>query len=164
MSQTLIPTSDVDKSSDLELSSGTTAYNLLNADTSGGYITVVESKATAYAIMHISDPTIPIGDGTWTVNVWAKNTITTHTNPLSCAVYQGGTQIATHTWDMAPTADYTKQTFNLTSGEVANITDPTDLRLKVTVNRNAFGLGYVSYCELVVPDSPCGGHEFGFVF
>lgn len=164
MSQTLVPTSDITKSADLELSSGTDAYALLATDTSGGYITVAVSKATGYATMHITDPTIPIDDGTWTVNVWAKNTLATGTNPLSCAVYQGGTQIATHTWDMAPTADYTKQTFNLTSGEVANITDPTDLRLKVTVNRNAFGLGYASYCELVVPDSPCGGHEFGFVF
>ena len=164
MSQTLVPTSDVAIGVDTELSSGTTAYNLLNTDTSNGYITVQESKMTGYATMHLTDPTLPIGDGTWTVNVWAKNTITTSTNPLSCAVYQGGTQIATYTWNMPPTADYTKQTFNLTSGEVANITDPTDLRLKVTVNRNAFGLGYVSYCELVVPDSPCGGHEFGFVF
>lgn len=164
MSQTLIPTSDVAIGVDTELSSGTTAYNLLNTDTADGYITVLSSKATGYATMHLSDPTLPIGDGTWTVNVSATNTIITGTNPLSCTVYQGETQIATHTWDMAPTADYTKQTFNLTSGEVANITDPTDLRLKVTVNRKFIGCGYAFYCELVVPDSPCGGHEFGFVF
>ena len=161
MSQTLVPTSDVAIGVDTQLSSGTTAYNLLNTDTSNGYITVKTSKATGYATMHLSDPTLPIGDGTWTVNVWAKGP--TYGANVSATLYEGDTQRATKTWYVTD-ADYTKQTFNLTSGEVANITDPTDLRLKVTVNQSAFGLAYVSYCELVVPDSPCGGHEFGFVF
>lgn len=163
MSQTLVPTSDVTLSSDLELSSGTTAYNLLNTDTADGYITVLPSKATGYATMHLSDPTLPIGDGTWTVNVWAKESNGGTGTNVSAVLYEGTTQRASKTWTISNT-DYASNTFNLTSEEVAAITDPTNLRLKVTVNYSAFGLTYVSYCELVVPDSPCGGHEFGFVF
>ena len=161
MSQTLVPTSDIAIGVDTQLSSGETAYNLLNTGTSNGYITVQGSKLTGYATMHLTDPTIPIDDGTWTVNVWAKGV--TNGATVIATLYEGATQRATKTWSVED-ADYTKQTFDLTSGEVAAITDPTDLRLKVTVTKTAFGLPYVSYCELVVPDSPCGGHEFGFVF
>jgi len=161
MSQTLIPTSDVAIGVDTELSSGTTAFNLLNTGTTDGYITVKHSKMTGYATMHLTDPTVPIGEGTWTVNVWAKGVPGLAT--VIATLYEGDTQRATKTWYVTD-ADYTKQTFNLTSGEVANITDPSDLRLKVTVTKTVYGLPYVSYCELVIPDSPCGGHEFGFVF
>jgi len=163
MSQTLIPTSDVAIGVDTELSSGTTAYNLLNTDTAGGYITVLPSKATGYATMHLSDPTLPIGDGTWTVNVWAKESNGGTGTNVSAVLYEGTTQRASKTWTISNT-DYASNTFNLTSEEVAAITDPTNLRLKVTVNYSAFGLTYASYCELIVPDTPCGGHEFGFVF
>ncbi len=161
MSQTLIPTSDVAIGVDTELSSGTTAFNLLNTGTTDGYITVKDSKLTGYATMHLTDPTVPIGEGTWTVNVWAKGAAGGVT--VIATLYEGATQRATKKWSVTD-ADYTKQTFDLSSGEVASITDPTDLRLKVTVTKTAFGLPYVSYCELVIPDSPCGGHEFGFVF
>ena len=161
MSQTLIPTSDVAIGVDTELSSGSTAYNLLNTDTTDGYITVKVSGPPGYATMHLTDPTLPIGDGTWTVNVWAKGPA--QGANVSATLYEGATQRATKTW-LVMDANYTKQTFNLSSAEVASITDPTDLRLKVTVNRYASRRAYVSYCELVIPDSPCGGHEFGFVF
>ena len=161
MSQTLVPTSDVAIGGDTELSSGSTAFNLLNTGTTEGYITVKAEKLTGYATMHLTDPTVPIDTGTWTVNVWAKGVPGRAT--VIATLYEGGTQRATKTWDVTA-ADYTKHTFNLTSGEVANITDPTDLRLKVTVTRTALGTPFVSYCELIVPDAPCGGHEFGFVF
>ena len=164
MSQTLIPTSDVAIGVDTQLSSGSTAYNLLNTDTSDGYITVKESKATGYATIHLTDPTVPIETGTWTVNVWAKESNGGTGTAVRVDVLEGATQRATKTWTVTDTS-YTKLTFNLTSGEVASITDPSDLRLKVTVNHSHLsGDSYVSYCEMVIPNSPCGGHEFGFVF
>lgn len=93
--------------------------------------------------------------GTHTIRFRAKYTEGTDLG-ITCALVQGSTVIASYT----PTLSSSFQTlsFTLTSDEIANITDYTDLRLRFTATNSAKTATaryvQVSWSEIEIPGAP----------
>lgn len=175
MAQTLLPTSDVAKSN-LSYSSGSAAFSLLNeaSPSSSGWIksaTSGEASGSGYATMHITDPERPIKSGDWILKVYLKTVSDYNDGSADIALYQGDTLIASETFS-GLNGSFALKTRTLTAGEKANVTDPTNLRVKVTVEHGYVKHGdqnyiYDTYCSwacLETPDKANAGLEMGCPF
>lgn len=167
MSQILVPTSDIAKSN-LRYSSGSIAYSLLNTGYTSGYIyspDVGENYGSGYATMHITDPTGTPGSGDVIIRAYVKSSWSGK-GYVYVDLYQGTTYIARLNCTSLASS-FGVKSYALTSGEKANISNWSDVRLKVTVVHNYFKMGdqneqydtYCAYCELEVPDAAAGGPE-----
>ena len=177
MSQFLRPTSDVSKSN-LTISTGSYAYAVLDEETpASDYIKCNgsgETNVTGYAIMHITDPVaVPTVKTGHFIRFSVKTSISGRGDP-KIELLQGTTVIATLTV-ASPTTSYVTYSLELTEAEANNITDYTDLRLKVYVYHGYYVVNadnhpifdsYCQWCEMEIPDaSPASGPglEMGMV-
>jgi hypothetical protein len=103
-------------------STGTTLYGVLDESTydDADYITTTSASSAEVKFSAANDPVVHTNH---TIYYRAKGTGT-----LEARLYQGATLISTHNPTL--TASFQTFTWNITSGEAANITDYTDLRVR----------------------------------
>lgn len=149
MVQTLQPTSDVQTAS-----WDTPIWSTVD----GAYDTVaVTQKAVGEGIVALGSPAATPGSGDHILR-WAS-WISKSGSTITVNLYQGTTLIASA--DSSDTSNAAKS-YTLTSGEVANITDYSALRIGVDVESYG-GKGATmnwSWAQLEVPDGLFGGSEF----
>lgn len=148
MAQFARPDSDVSGAWD-----GTTGSNYYTeiddaTPVESSYINEDDGSTVEVGLSNVTDPAIHTGH---TVRVWAYRS-SNKANTLTAALFQGGTQIATNggvtVTNGSPSQAYS---FNLSEAEAANISDYTDLRLKLTaIGTNPTDV-FVVNAELEVP-------------
>lgn len=90
---------------------------------------------------------------------YRKNASSGNTRNIQVFLYQGGTLIASGTAHTPTTTTWTAGTFTLTGTQADNITDYTDLRLRITQSGTTGGSAgnrrhpQLSWAELEVPDA-----------
>lgn len=150
MSQYLRPASDISRSY-----VDSPAWSKVDEETpsDGDYISVNTYDVNGYALMSLSYPSENPGDGDVIIRFrgFAEDT--------GCHLYaellQGSTVIAT-TQVISDTGstNFVTYSYTLTSTEKGNITDYTDLRLKVCMkSNNTFNYTRCSWVEVEVPDA-----------
>lgn len=133
---------DIDEG--VSTSDDATSYIYVNTMSFGSYTCEVKFGS-------LTDPTVHTGHILRCRSI--RNNIGTQT--LGILLYQGATLIYNTTFN--PTLSYATNTFTLSEAQAANITDYTDLRVRIQFSYTGGTSPFVSAVEFEVPDAGGGG-------
>ena len=149
MTQYMRPASDIN--SEWQCSAGSARYALIDEVSASDSDYIFTNSNGAYQECKFTTPLTPVSTGEGVLRFRATRNALGSEITITPSIRCGSTVIKAGD-AFIPATPYTEYTLTLSSAEMANITDWTDVRVRFLLNETSGYLGFVSWAVFEVPD------------